>query len=153
MEAHMKTIALKTKTALVIAVALAFSGSAYAQDKGGLKADLGTREYNSKCAVCHGESGKGDGPYAALIQTIAVPNLTQLSKKNNGVFPFARVYETIDGTQMVKAHGTTLMPIWGKEYTVESAPGYYDDYRYDAPAFVRARILALTEYIYRLQAK
>jgi hypothetical protein len=137
------------QAALVTAAVIFFSGTGHAQ----LKADLGKREYNSNCAVCHGDEGKGDGPYAVVIQTIPMPNLTELAKKNNGVFPFARVYEVIDGTQVVKAHGTTLMPIWGKDYLVQAGESYYDDFRADPAVFVRARILALTEYVYRLQKK
>lgn len=81
-----------------------------------------------------------------------IADLTTLSKKNNGVFPFARVFETIDGTHVLKAHGTRDMPIWGVEYKVKAAE-YYRDVNYDDESYVRARILALTEYIYRLQAK
>ena len=82
-----------------------------------------------------------------------VPNLTELSKKNHGVFPFARVYDTIDGTQSVSAHGTKEMPIWGTRYKIEAGERIYDDFRADPEPFVRARLLALTEYVYRLQAK
>ena len=138
------------QTVFVAAATILLSGSAFAQQ---LKDDLGKREYDSNCAVCHGEKGKGDGPYTAVIQMIQIPDLTKLAANNNGVFPFARVYETIDGRQFVKAHGTTLMPIWGKDYLVQSRESYYDDYRYDPAVFVRARILALTEYVYRLQTK
>jgi hypothetical protein len=81
-------------------------------------------------------------------------DLTTLSKKNGGVFPFARVFETIEGTHELKAHGTREMPIWGREYRSSK---YYDDYLHDPESdrsyFARSRILALTEYIYRLQAK
>jgi hypothetical protein len=81
-----------------------------------------------------------------------VANLTELSKKNNGAFPVARVYETIDGRQQVQAHGTRDMPIWGREYSaVNSARSPYP--YYDNEAFAREKILALTEYIYHLQAK
>jgi hypothetical protein len=77
-------------------------------------------------------------------------NLTTLSKSNGGVFPFARVYQTIDGREQVGAHGTREMPICGREYIAESAHNSsYNDHE----AFARAKILALTEYVYRLQAK
>jgi len=41
------------------------------------------------------------------------------------------------------------MPVWGRDYMAMSAniSPYYDH-----EAFARAKILALTEYVYRLQA-
>ena len=44
------------------------------------------------------------------------------------------------------------MPIWGGRY-LEKAAGSYMDVPYDYEAYVRTRVLALAEYIYRLQAK
>lgn len=120
---------------------------AFAQHK---QIDVGKREYDANCAVCHGATGRGDGPYAGL--PFSVPDITQLARRNNGVFPFQRVYEMIDGTQLVKAHGTRDMPIWGTDYRAR-ADEYYMDVPYNAEVFVRSRILALTEYVYRLQAK
>jgi mono/diheme cytochrome c family protein len=118
---------------------------------GQTKMDPGKREYDSNCAVCHGLKGKGDGPRSDWSEA-GVTDLTVLAKRNNGVFPFVRVYEFIDGTQMVKAHGTREMPIWGADYRVKGAE-YYVDVPFDPESYVRARILALTEYVYRLQAK
>lgn len=66
--------------------------------------------------------------------------------------PVERVYSIIDGSATVKAHGTRMMPIWGQRYRLEAAE-YSRDLPYDDAAFVRARILALTEYVSRLQAK
>jgi len=67
--------------------------------------DWAKREYETHCAVCHGLGGKGDGVFAAQLKSgTVVPDLTGLAKGNNGVFPFKRVYETIDsGTS---GHGT-----------------------------------------------
>jgi mono/diheme cytochrome c family protein len=113
--------------------------------------DVGKREYDANCAVCHGSKGKGDGPYPGMGETRPA-DLTTLARRNGGVFPFARVYEFIDGRQIVKAHGTRDMPIWGLDYRAEAAE-YYAQTPFNAEAFVRARILALTEYIYRLQVK
>jgi len=39
-----------------------------------------------------------------------------LQKDNNGVFPFGKVYDTIDGQQLAAAHGTRQMPIWGNYF-------------------------------------
>lgn len=115
------------------------------------KMDLGKREYDANCASCHGVKGTGDGPFGELLKS-RVPDLTTLAKRNNGVFPFTRVYEMVDGTQMVKAHGTRDMPIWGSDYKVKGAE-YYMEIPYDPEAYVRTRILAVTEYVYRLQQK
>jgi len=121
------------------------------------KFDFGKRLYDGHCAVCHGKQGKGDGPYAGMGD-IRISDLTTLSKRNNGVFPFQRVYDIIDGKEAVKAHGPREMPIWGAhllstEHTAMEPYAGYFDVPYDSEAFVRTRILALTEYVQRLQAK
>ena len=123
---------------------------AQAQQGGPAAQNLGKNEYQKHCAVCHGVSGKGDGIYADLLKSgTVVANLTELSKKNNGVFPFARVSDTIENG-VPGAHGTKEMPIWGPRYRIEAGQSLYDEY---SESYVRARILALTEYIYSLQAK
>lgn len=132
--------------ALTAAALLAVSGAAASADK----VDLGKREYDANCASCHGALGKGDGPTAGYL-TKSAPDLTTLSKRNGGVFPLMRVYDTIDGGS-IGAHGSRDMPIWGADYRTK-AGAYYMDVPYDAEAYVRARILALAEYIYRLQVK
>jgi len=114
--------------------------------------DRGKYEYDAHCAVCHGLSGLGNGPYSNLLNK-TVPSLATLSKQNGGVFPFARVYEIIDGTQATVGHGPREMPVWGPRYKMEAGERPYEDYRADPEVFVRGRILALTEYLYRLQAK
>ena len=74
----------------------------------------GKARFGQYCAVCHGAGAKGDGPFANLM-TSKPADLTMLAKANNGEFPFGRVYDTIDGRNMLTAHGTTDMPIWGRE--------------------------------------
>lgn len=115
------------------------------------KVDVGKREYEANCAVCHGIKGEGDGPYTGLTEQRAL-NLTLLAKNNGGVFPLAWVYEVIEGERDVQAHGPRDMPIWGWEYKIELAERY-GGIPFDAEFYVRARILALAEYIYRLQQK
>ncbi len=120
----------------------------------GNEADLGEREFEKNCSVCHGSGGHGDGPYAGLLN-VPLPDLTTLSQRNSGVFPFQRVYDTVEGTQMVKGHGTKRMPIWGQAYAYDAESDFFTwrAFPWDAEAFVRARILALTEYVGRLQVK
>jgi mono/diheme cytochrome c family protein len=123
------------------------AGAVYSAEK----ADFGKREYDSNCASCHGLKGKGDGPYKPFLNK-SPSDLTTLSKRNSGVFPFDRVYMTIDGRLEVKAHGPGDMPIWGAAYTSRAASDHMD-VPYHSESYVRTRILALTEYVFRLQAK
>ena len=138
-------------------IAIGAATMAHAQQSGpaAQNFDRGKYEYDAHCATCHGMSGNGDGPFAQQLKSGTVmPKLTELSKKNNDVFPFMQVYEIIDGTQSVMTHGPRNMPVWGPRYRSEIVgETFYDDFRANAGAFVRARILALTEYVYRLQAK
>jgi mono/diheme cytochrome c family protein len=115
------------------------------------KVDLGKREYDASCASCHGLKGTGDGPSVQYL-TRKPTDLTRLAKANGGVLPVSRLYEAIDGSLTVPGHGTREMPIWGNQYRVRAAE-YYMDIPYDPEAFVRAKILALIDYISRLQVK
>ena len=140
--------ATRILAALCGAVLIGGVGTAYAQDK---KFDFGKREYDSNCASCHGLKGKGDGPYKPFL-TKSPSDLTTLSKRNAGIYPFHSVYAIIDGRQDVAGHGPRDMPVWGAQYNVKAAETYMD-VPYTPEAFVRTRILALTEYISRLQSK
>ncbi|MEI7784951.1 MAG: c-type cytochrome [Betaproteobacteria bacterium] len=114
--------------------------------------DFGRREYERSCASCHGASGKGDGVLAGLLIKNP-PDLTQLTRSNQGVFPFQRLYQVIDG-ESLPAHGTREMPVWGREYRLEDGQYFTDSpMPYDPQALVRSRILSLLEYINRLQVR
>jgi hypothetical protein len=45
------------------------------------------------------------------------------------------------------------MPIWGRDYQIRAGEHYYGDVIYDSDAFIRGRILALVDYLNRLQAR
>jgi len=111
--------------------------------------DIGKREYETRCALCHGINAKGSGSFGELLQ-ITIPDLTTLSRRNAGIFPVARVYGVIDGREEVKAHGPREMPIWGNHFTFLSGEDRYN-YRNINEKFVRSRILALIDYLNRLQ--
>jgi mono/diheme cytochrome c family protein len=136
----------KQNIAVLLGVAwIAVGGTAVSAEK----IDIGQREYRDSCLNCHGESGDGNGPYAQLLNK-RTSDLTQLTKRNNGVFPFARVYEVIDGRQVVSGHGERDMPIWGNVYRIKAGE-YYAEMNYNPEYYVRSRILAVIEYISRLQ--
>ena len=108
----------------------------------------GALEYRSHCAQCHGMEGKGDGPVAAVL-TKKPGDLTQLAKKNAGSFPEEKVVAFIDGSEMVAAHGTREMPIWGLEFATVSGTG---GARRGAQQ-VRQRIDLLVSYLKSIQEK
>jgi mono/diheme cytochrome c family protein len=42
--------------------------------------------FKSYCSTCHGSDAKGKGPMAAVLK-VPPPDLTTLSRRNNGKFP------------------------------------------------------------------
>lgn len=107
----------------------------------------GQKEFQQRCAVCHGTKGRGDGPYAfALI--FKPSDLTKLLIKNEGHFPFLETYLMIDGRDMIKYHGTRLMPIWGDRYSQETWSSVSPEH---ANTLVRGRIFELLMYLYSIQ--
>jgi hypothetical protein len=129
----------------VACVLCSMTATAFAQ----AKLDLGKREFETKCAVCHGMDGKGKGPYAEQLKR-PLPDLTLLARNNGGVFPVSRTYETIEGAG--KGHGTRDMPVWGMDYTIQAAE-QLPDLPYNQALFVRTRIMALLEYLNQMQVK
>ena len=138
----------------ILVVAVLAAGSTAGRAQG---AEVGKREYFRSCATCHGPAGKGDGPVAASLKR-APADLTGLSRSNFGVFPFARVFDVIDGRFEVATHGKREMPVWGDVFQPGSGSGQFTLPTYDvskeiSESIVRARILALIDYIFTLQAK
>ncbi|ESY77396.1 cytochrome C [Mesorhizobium sp. LNHC221B00] len=107
----------------------------------------GKAEYMNSCAVCHGPEGKGDGPLGdELLKRPS--DLTRLSRRNGGEFPYWRVFAMIDGRGMVPAHGDRDMPVWGNQFL----PGDVTKYGPNAGEIVtRERIHDLAGYVETLQ--
>jgi len=148
-------IASCLKWMMTAGLAAALAGAAQAQD-----VDVGKSEFQSSCASCHGADGKGNGP---LREQLKVPpaDLTVLARNNNGTFPATALYETIDGSKTVPAHGNREMPIWGERFNpIISLPHSVDPsyWKLAGPeqspdVVVRKRILAVIDYLGRIQQK
>lgn len=109
--------------------------------------DYARRDYETSCALCHGQNGRDDGSLN-FMQEMAILDLTTLSRENGGVFPAQRAYDAIDGQTGIKAHGPREMPIW--EVGMKSGN---DDYSTPGTAVFRRRILALVDHLKRIQMK
>lgn len=107
---------------------------------------FGGIEFEQSCSVCHGFQGKGNGVMADSLKE-KPSNLTTLSKRNNGHFPFITVYQVIEGSSRVGVHGSREMPIWGDRYRKESEQ-YGADNKY---LYTRGLILELIVYLISIQ--
>lgn len=105
----------------------------------------GRRMFLLHCATCHGQNGTGNGPLARHLG-IDAADLTAISKKNGGQFPFWPTYRIIDGREEVEEKGPRPMPAWGKEFLKQIGRD-----RLDAEELVRERILNLVHYVQSLQ--
>ena len=140
---------------IIASLTAGFAAGALAEDF-----DIGKSEFQSSCASCHGTDAKGKGPVSDQLK-IPPPDLTILAKSNNGVFPTNAVYETIYGLKTVPAHGTREMPIWGERFNpIVNLPHYVDPsyWKMAGPeqsveVVVRTRILAVVDYLSRVQQK
>jgi len=143
-------IKLSVLQALLFTGSILFFGSAFSLDKA-TQAEIGNKEYTRSCAACHGASGKGDGPVAAVLSSVP-PNLTGISKRNNGKFPTSKIYQLIDGEGSLGPHGSKEMPVWGDRYRVD-AIGQMAAVPHDlsAQAIAHGRILSLVYYLESMQ--
>jgi mono/diheme cytochrome c family protein len=129
-----------TGAALVLGTSLAS-----AQD-----AAIGSDIYQERCAVCHGDTGAGDGLVSELFDK-KPRNLRMLAKDNGGVYPFDQVYKAIDGRREIRGHGYSKMPIWGEFFMSQSmeSAGVLDPAH--GAELAQGRILAIVYYLQTLQ--
>jgi len=99
------------------------------------------------CAACHGTNAEGTGPLTSNL--LGHPaDLTQLSKRNGGEFPFWRVYRMIDGREAIAEHGPREMPAWGNWFQIPEDEGHGPtDWRDQ----VRGRLWQLLVYLESIQ--
>jgi mono/diheme cytochrome c family protein len=117
--------------------------------------EAGRAAYMEDCAVCHGRDGTGEGPLAMFLKT-APTDLTALARENGGRFPFERAWRVIDGRVPVEGHGSSEMPVWGREYRAEALAegrggGFFGPV--ETEVIVAGRILQLIRYLEAIQAE
>ncbi len=115
------TVGLTTLIAVSIQAALAQQGDAIEE---------GRLQFIEKCAVCHGQEGKGDGVLASSLNQQPA-DLTRLSESNGGTFPRTETFKKIwgRGDEIVSTHEMTEMPAFyiapmlGNDYDFEDSAG------------------------------
>jgi mono/diheme cytochrome c family protein len=106
-----------------------------------IAAVAGSVSFKAYCTVCHGIGGKGDGP-AAKALTVPPADLTRLAARHEGKFPRDAVRMAILGEQILPAHGTRDMPMWGPVFR-----------SVDSPEVTALRVHNLVDYVESIQEK
>ena len=98
--------------------------------------------FRAHCAPCHGADGKGNGPVAPALKD-PLPDLTTVAQRNGGIYPQERISKIISGDEVVIAHGSRDMPIWGLIFhQIENDRDYGN-----------VRLRNVTEYVKSIQQK
>ena len=94
--------------------------------------------------ACHGADGKGQGDLGQKLFK-KPKDLTTITQRNDGDFPFLRVFEIIAGEKPVPGHETMHMPEYAKRMRQNDFKlGYHQ---------AHLRILELTHYLESIQSK
>lgn len=111
---------------------------------GSQQAVAGGELFRTYCAVCHGSGARGDGPLASSMMRKPA-DLTEIAKRNGGVFPSELVFRTIDGKKPVRGHGGPDMPVWGDAFARSRDGGSEER--------VKQMIDSLVNYLESIQAR
>jgi mono/diheme cytochrome c family protein len=104
----------------------------------------GATLYHQYCASCHGEDGRGHGPVEPYL-TVKPADLTRIATRRGGDFPRAEITRIIAGDEVIAAHGTRTMPIWGEQLQTDVIGTV------NKPIVARGRIGFLVDYLETLQ--
>jgi mono/diheme cytochrome c family protein len=100
--------------------------------------------FKTYCASCHGARAMGDGPLASSMRR-RPPNLTEIARRNNGVFPAELINQVIDGRRPVRGHGGPDMPVWGDAFLRTTEGGTEEG--------VKLKIQALVAFLESVQMR
>ncbi|MFI5103599.1 MAG: c-type cytochrome [Terriglobales bacterium] len=136
---------------VIVVMALAIIAAAQDQPKKEIKhvpikptsAASGHDMYKNYCAACHGVDGKGQGPAAEALK-IPPTDLTTLAQKSGGKYPALKVAAVLRGEEVLSAHGSKDMPVWGNLFWHLSE---------GRGSEVQQRISNLNQYVESLQKK
>ena len=111
---------MNRNSTLATCALVVFSSFAMAQKRAPIPEDSklieslqGPDLFRAYCASCHGADGKGKGPAASSLKSTPA-DLTKISARNGGKFPFVTVQQIIAGqAPVVVSHGNREMPVWG----------------------------------------
>ncbi|HVQ27917.1 MAG TPA: c-type cytochrome [Planctomycetota bacterium] len=132
------------RRAFLVLLAVAGAGGVGAAPQGTPPAPVsGSYAFRTHCAVCHGASGRGDGPLADQLRYHPA-DLTGLARRNGGEFPTELVVRIVDGRKPVKGHGGPDMPVWGDAF--RNVDTSFDE------AAAQERIRAVVDHLKTIQA-
>ena len=135
----------KTKSATVDLLlvpgllAILLLGAGQQGERPNAAAAAGGESFKTYCGSCHGLGAKGDGPLANDLR-VAPADLTRISERNGGEFPFDNVRKIIDGREKVAGHGSKDMPVWGDAFKTT-----------DTERQAQERINQLTHFLWSIQ--
>ena len=134
------------KTWGLMAAAIIVAASAIVTAGGRMQSEpySGGADYQAYCASCHGAGARGDGVIAKTLKKHPA-DLTQLTSRNNGVFPTDKVTKIVDGRAPVGGHSDADMPAWGEVFAKSRESAGAEN--------AAARIDVLVKYLQTLQAK
>jgi mono/diheme cytochrome c family protein len=103
----------------------------------------GAKIFQYRCAMCHGVDGRGHGPDSVVLKH-QVPDLTLISQRSDGKFPYQQVKDVIVGEKTgLLSQGNRQMPIWGPIFhEVESDQDWGE-----------VRLEAITRHVESIQQK
>ncbi|MGH7985976.1 MAG: c-type cytochrome [Candidatus Binataceae bacterium] len=141
-------ISIGAAVALLMIIGATARAQGEAAGAGAPALSTGKQDFDKYCARCHGTNGKGHGPDLYILSGVHPSNLTVLTEKNGGVFPYQQVVDIIDGRKVPPSHKRLDMPFWGVQFQPSGK-----EFTAKSDALVKARIDRLANYIKSMQVK